>query len=136
MENNNKMTKKDYFAQVRSIIDSTDVENKSDILAFIDHEVSLLNKKASKTSAAKAEQHETLKAVILEVLADFARPVTITEMMSDNRLTSYEELNNEGVVVRTKTMTNQKLSSMVTKLKKEGKVVKTEEKKVAYFSLA
>ena len=132
--NNNKMTKKDYFAQVRSIIDGADIENKSDILAFIDHEVSLLNKKASKTSAAKAEQHETLKLVIINVLADFARPVTITEMMSDNRLTSYEETTKEGTI--SKTMTNQKLSSMVTKLKKEGKVVKTEEKKVAYFSLA
>ena len=74
-----------------------------------------------------------LTDAIKAVLADQTKPVTITEMMTDARLASYEEEGKDGSV--TVAMTNQKLSSMVKKLVDAGEVIRTEEKKKAYFSL-
>ena len=72
-------------------------------------------------------------AAIIEVLADKGKPVTITDMLTDTRLQSYTEETKDGK--KTVAMTNQKLSSMVKKLVDNGEIVRTEEKKKAYFSL-
>ena len=42
---NTKMTKKEYFALIRTIVEATDREDKAEMLNFIDHEVELLSKK-------------------------------------------------------------------------------------------
>lgn len=55
------------------------------------------------------------------VLGTFENPVTITEMQKTDELSEYS---------------NQKLSALLKKLVSAGEVVRTEEKKKAYFSLA
>ena len=49
---NTKMTKKEYFALIRTIVEATDREDKAEMLGFIDHEVELLSKKKSSTKTS------------------------------------------------------------------------------------
>lgn len=132
---NNKITKKEYFAIVKGIVEASSADNKADIVAFLDHEVELLDKKSGKSKATptQAANIVTLNA-IKEVLGGLDKPATITELLTDARLQSYTETTKDGDKVIA--MTNQKLSSLVKKLVDAGEVVRTEEKKKAYFSLA
>lgn len=130
-----KMTKKDYFAIVRGIVDGTNREDKADILSFIDREVELLNKKSGSAKETKTQKANiAILATLREVFSGLEKPATITELMADERLASYTEETKDGV--KTVPMTNQKLSSMVKKLVDAKEVVKTYDKKKAYFSLA
>lgn len=132
---NKKITKKEYFAIVKGIVKASNADNKADIVAFIDHEVELLDKKSgkSKVTPTQAANAVTLN-IIKEVLTERTSPATITELLTDTRLQSYTEATKDGYKVIA--MTNQKLSSLVKKLVDFGEVVRTEEKKKAYFSIA
>ena len=132
---NNKITKKEYFAIVKDIVEASGADNKADIVAFLDHEVELLIKKSGKSKATpiQAANAVTLN-VIKEVLGELDKPVTITELLTDVRLQSYTETTKDGEKVIA--MTNQKLSSLMKKLVDAGEVIRTEEKKKAYFSLS
>jgi hypothetical protein len=126
-----KVTKRDYFNMVAKIVEASDTANKADILAFINHELELLQKKSNKSGNTKTQvANEKIYVTIKEVLADLNKTVTISELMVDTRLQTYVEGD------ETKTMTNQKLSALVAKLVKTGEVVRTEDKKKAFFSLA
>lgn len=131
---NNKITKKEYFAIVKDIVEASGADNKADIVAFLDHEVELLNKKSGKSKATPTQAANAVTLnVIKEVLGELDKPVTITELLTDVRLQSYTETTKDGEKVIA--MTNQKLSSLMKKLVDAGEVVRTEEKKKAYFSL-
>ena len=58
---------------------------------------------------------------IVEILTDLAKPVRITDLQSAN-----ETLAN---------LSNQKISALLKKLVDGGKVAKTIEKKIAFFSI-
>jgi hypothetical protein len=116
-----KVTKKEYFAIVRTIVEASTAENKDDILAFIDHEVELLNKKSSSGKLSKTQEENVgIMNNILEVLGESETPMAIADIMADSR-TSYS---------------NQKITALLSKLIAAGKVVKTVEKKKPYFSIA
>lgn len=132
---NNKITKKEYFAIVKDIVEASGADNKADIVAFLDHEVELLNKKSGKSKATPTQAANAVTLnVIKEVLGELDKPVTITELLTDVRLQSYTETTKDGEKVIA--MTNQKLSSLMKKLVDAGEVIRTEEKKKAYFSLS
>lgn len=83
----------------------------------------------SKSNAPKKptkvqEANEGVKGVILATLQEIGKPATITELMASN-----EELSPTKVSA-------QKVSSLVTQMVKAGTLVRTEEKRKAYFSLA
>lgn len=129
---NTKMTKRDYFALISAIVENSDTANKADIKAFIDHEVELLNKKNSSKSGKPTktqEENEVIKTIILEVMAEIGRPATLTEIQQfDSRL----QTKADGGV-----LTPQKLSAIVKlMIDKDNTVVRTVEKKKAFFSLA
>ena len=120
---NTKMTKKEYFALIRTIIEATDREDKAEMLGFIDHEVELLSKKKSSTNSKKDKELEELCIKVEEALKELGKPVTITEFMKES---THEVA----------TLSNQKLSALLRKCKDERHTVKREEiKKKAYFSL-
>ena len=120
---NTKMTKKDYFALIRTIVEATEREDKEDMLGFIDHEVELLSKKKSSTNSKKDKELEELCIKVEEALKELGKPVTITEFMKES---THEVA----------TLSNQKLTSIFKKCKDERHTVKREEiKKKAYFSL-
>lgn len=114
-----RITKKEYFAMVAEVVEQANPINKEELLAFINHEVELLEKKSSKSGQTKTQKENVgIMEIISAVLADMGKPVTITEMMKDERLSVYS---------------NQKLSALVRQM---SNVVKTTEKKKSYFSLA
>ena len=120
---NTKMTKKEYFAIIRTIVEATEREDKAEMLGFIDHEVELLSKKKSSTNSKKDAELEALCIKVEEALKELGKPVTITEFMKES---THEVA----------TLSNQKLTALFKKCKDERHTENREEiKKKAYFSL-
>ena len=117
-----KMTKRDYFAILKETYPK-EMHNYDEVIAFIDHEVELLNRKNSSEKKPTAQQtaNEVIKAEILET-------------MEPNRLYTITEI--QKCVPSCAELSNQRVSALVRQLKDEGKVVRTEDKRKAYFSLA
>ena len=115
-----KMTKRDYFNQLLTI---SDVKANEDLVAFIEHELELLAKKNSSEKKPTAVQvaNEGIKEAILEGM-EVNRLYTITELQKN--------------ISACADLSNQRISALVRQLKDEGKVVRTEDKRKAYFSLA
>lgn len=120
--NSTKVTKKERFAQLMAIVNASQVENSAELVAFIEHEVELLNKKNSRSGKPTARQveNEEIKATILSVMERVGKPMTITQLLA--------EIGNSE-------LSNQRVSALVTQLKDSGEVVRTVEKKVAFYSL-
>ena len=119
-----KMTKKEMFAMVAKVVENSEVANKEEMLGFLNHEVELLEKKNSRTGQTKTQkENEVLMAQLLEALAEFDKPITVSEFMKES---SHEVA----------TLSNQKLSALLKKLFDSKKVIKTVEKKKSFFSLA
>lgn len=120
---NSKMTKKDWFATIRAMVEGSGNEREDEILAFIDHEVELLEKKSSKSGQTKTQKENVeVVAKIENALREVGKAVTITELQ-----TASEEMS---------AYSNQKLSALLKQMVSKGAVVRTEDKKKAYFSLA
>jgi hypothetical protein len=118
-----KMTKKEMFAMVIAVVNGSEVEHKEEMLGFLNHEVELLEKKNSKSGLTKTQkENEVLVGQLELALAEFEKPVTITEFM-------------KGSSHEVATLSNQKLTHLMGKLVQSGKVVKTTEKKKSYFAL-
>ena len=120
--NANKVTKKDNFKALYSMVENSNVANKMDLLGFIDHEIELLEKKASaKTQTKTQKENIGIKDIIVDVLTENEKPMTISEMLKDERLKEYS---------------NQKISALCTQLVKDGVIVRVEDKKKTTFALA
>ena len=118
-----KMTKKEMFAMVMEVVANSTAENKAEMENFIAHEIELLERKSSKSGQSKKEKENILLMEQLAVaLGEMERPVTISEFQAES---TYEVA----------TLSNQKLSALLKKLVDENKVVRTVEKKKAYFSI-
>ena len=113
----NKITKKEMFTMIKA-----QVKDNAEMVAFIDHEIELLDKKASNKKATKTqEQNVGIKSTILAVL-EGGKSMTVTEM--------------QGASTELGELSNQKVSALVRQLVEAGEVVKTIDKKVSRFSLA
>ena len=121
-----KMTKKEMFAEIIKMMNGEiSSVTESAVIEFAEHEIELLNKKSSSGSGKPTKtqvENEGYKEVILEALATADKPMTISELME------YAE----GLAG----LKNQRVSAIMTQLKNANKVVRTMEKKKAYFSLA
>lgn len=113
-----KMTKKDYFVQIKENYTLTDDE-----IAFIDHEIELLSKKASgeRKPSARQTENEGVKTAILEA-------------MDENTLYTIEDMRKTFECLAG--MTSQRISALVSQLVKEQSIVRTVDKRKAFFSLA
>ena len=113
---NTKMTKKDYF---KALLKIEAVKANNDYVAFINHEIELLEKKNGNRKPTKTqEENENIKEFILEVAV---QPMTITEIMKAIQPNVEIEL------------TNQKVSALANKLVADGLIIKTTEKRKSYF---
>lgn len=112
------MTKKEMFAEIRKV-----VADNEEMVAFIDHEIELLTKKSGSSRKPTKTQVENdgFKADILAALAEVDAPVTIKELCE--------------VCAPIADLSNQRITHMLTDLRKDGKVARTYVKKVAYFAL-
>lgn len=116
---NKKMTKKDYFKELLQI---EVVASNKDLVDFINHEVGLLEKKSSKSALSKTQvENNSIKDIIMNVLQESAKPMTITEIQSVN-----EDL---------KELSNQKISALLKQLVDTDLVERVVDKKKTYFQI-
>ena len=112
------MTKKEMFAEIR-----THVADNAEMVAFIDHEIELLERKGNTPRKPTKTQVENdgFKADIVATLARLDAPVSIKELCE--ACPSIADL------------TNQRVTHLLTDLRKDGAVARTYVKKVAYFAI-
>lgn len=112
-----KVTKVEMFTMIKEV---EGVKENEAMVAFIDHELELLAKKASNKKPTKTqEENEGIKTEILNVLTN--EGATVTEIQS------------KSIVLGD--LSNQRVSALLRQLIADGKVVKTVDKKKSYFSL-
>lgn len=112
------MTKKEMFGAIREV-----VADNADMVAFIDHEIELLNKKnGSKKMTKTQEANVGIKAQIVEVLKGFENGATVSEVLAAS-----EDFAG---------MSNQKITALLKQLVESGEVIKTVDKKKAIFKVA
>lgn len=112
-----KITKREMFAKIREV-----VINDADMVSFIDHEIELLNKKASAKKPTKAQKENlALMDKVVEVLAKFPNGATASEVL--NASAEFDG------------MSNQKISALLKKCVEVGTVEKKTDKKKSIFSV-
>ena len=117
-----KVTKKDYFAGLKAIVERSDAANKDELVAFIDREVELLTKRNSarvgKPTKKQLENEQHIETVY-NTLVNLGVASTITDI---------QEANDDLAE-----FSGQKISALLKKLVDAEKVVKTYQKKKAYY---
>ena len=117
-----KMTKRDWYGRLAKIVEDSNASDKGEALAFIAHQVELLDNRSSNTKPTKNQQANVgISESIKVALGNAGRAVTVTELLTDSTLSGF---------------TNQKISSLLRQMVEKGEVIRTEEKKKAYCSLA
>ena len=107
-----KITKREMFAMVSAVVEKAEVENKAEMLNFINHEIELLEKKSSKSGQSKTQkENEILKEEIFVELSKLGEKVTVSEFQSVTRFAPPE-------------FSNQKISALLNQLEKAGRVHK------------
>lgn len=115
-----KITKRDMFNDIIAI--ATEL-NRTDLVEFANHEIELLNKRASHNTLTKVQKANLeLVEVVYNTLVELARPVTIADIIAAND--TFAEFS------------NQKMSSLLKKLVDSNRVVKVVENKKAFYSIA
>ena len=114
-----KMTKVDYFHQLAEIVENSEVENKDDILKFIEGSIEVLeNRKRAAQERAEKKKNEP------DELSDAIKAVLTNELQTADDITA--QIEGEDV-------TKQKIVSRLTKMVNAGTVrkdtVKTEDKR-------
>lgn len=121
MENTKKITKRDNFNKLLTI---REVAEDTQLVEFINHELELLDRKSASHSTAKTanqKANEEIKTKIVDALVQLGKS-TISELQ-----TGSEEMAEYS---------NQKLSALLKQLVDSKQVVRTMEKKKAYFEVA
>ena len=114
-----KMTKVDYFEQLAGIVEASDVENKEDILKFIQSSIETLeNRKRAAQERAEKKKNEP------DELADAVKAVLSEELQTADDIAA--QIEGEDV-------TKQKVVARLTKMVNAGVVrkdsVKTDDKR-------
>lgn len=129
-----KITKKEYLNALLKHVSKMNADLfPADTVSFLQNEINLLDKRAE-VSEATAKANDTLSMTVIEVMTDLGKPVTISEMLVDSRLKTYTVVESGASVE--KPLSNQKMTALMKKMQEAGKVVRTEVRKKAYFSLA
>ena len=123
------ITKAMKFTAVADFLANSDAEfqiadtavSASDMADFLRHESEMASKRNSSKGMTKAQkENEPIKENILAILEDADHGMTVKELIATDELCNY---------------TPQKISALLTLLRKEKKVRRDYQKKIAYFSL-
>ena len=109
------MTKREMFETIATI----NADN-TEIVEFCNHEIELLanRKSGSKGMTKTQKENEGVKAVVADVLREAGSPLTVTEILTDERLRGY---------------TNQKISALLRQMSGVEKII---EGKKSKFTIA
>ena len=117
-----RITKRDRFNELLAL---AEVQSNEGLVKFIEHELELLDRKnittGEKKPTAKQVANEAVQADILESM-EINKLYTVSELMK--------------IVPALDGVSNQYASSQVRALVNAGSLVRTEENRKAYFSLA
>lgn len=113
------MTKKEMFVEIRTL-----VADNEEMVAFIDHEIELLERKSNSPKKPTKTQleNDNYKAEILAYLTEADAPKSIRELQTEMACLAG--------------LTNQRVSHMLADLVKNGALVKEYVKKTPYFAVA
>ena len=114
-----KMTKRDYFNLLRAR-----VADDSDLVAFIDHEIDLLNRK-NERRASKPSKAQMANAVLMDV---------IYNAMDEGVAYTVSEIHK--MIPELAEFSGNKVSALVRGLRLDGRVIRSEVKGRAYFTKA
>jgi hypothetical protein len=112
------MTKREMFAEIRTL-----VADNAEMVAFIDHEIELLERKSSSPKKPTKTQleNDNFKAEIVTFLAEADAPKSIKELQAE--MPSLEGLS------------NQRITHLLTDLVKAERLTKDYVKKTPYYSI-
>ena len=119
------MTKKERFEVLKKVATSEvtlGADEAAEYVAFLDRQIKLASKKRNgETKAQKANKE--LAEIVFDKVAEMGKPVSVTELFealkSDERFTSAP-----------------KVTALLTALRKAERVVRTEEKGKAFYTVA
>lgn len=113
------MTKKEMFAEIRNV-----VADNEEMVAFIDHEIELLERKSNSPKKPTKTQIENdgFKAEIVAYLTEVDAPKTIKELQAE--------------IPSISGLTNQRITHMLTDLVKAETLTKEYVKGTPYYSVA
>ena len=112
----NKKTQKDFFMDIIALAQAN---GRDDIVAFAEDRIEKLAKKGEKKPTKVQIENEAIKDVIVDVLTELDNPTSATAIATDARVD----------------VSNQKVSALLKQLVDAGRVVRTEEKGKALFSV-
>lgn len=125
-----KITNKDMFGMIADAI--SEIENldyKEEMLDFIDKKIAQLDAKGkNKKETAAQKENKRLAEIIMTVLSGMEQPATATKILKE----AQEQKVDDAFVG----MSNQKIAALLKLLVNDGKVIKTQNKKTSYFSIA
>ena len=109
-----RLTKKDYYALIKEVLEASDVEAKSELLTFVEKQVEMIENKAEKAKARAAE-----KKIAGDELREAVKSVLTSEFQTADAITS--QVDGEEV-------TRAKVISRLGQLVKNGEAEKTDVK--------
>jgi polyhydroxyalkanoate synthesis regulator phasin len=118
-----KMTKATAWGIVKDIVENSNHPQSAELIAKIDNEIALLAKKNSAEKKPTVQQvaNEGIKTAIVDGM-ESGTAYTITDIIKS--------------VPACAELTNQRVSALMRQLVESGAVVRTEDKRKAYFSKA
>lgn len=116
-----KITQREYFDEIIKVLNGEEPAIPNDkLVEFCKDRQDKLSRKSSSKKPTKVQvENESIKETILDILTELDTPTSATALATDSRLN----------------VSNQKITSLLTQLKNEGKVIRVEEKGKALFSL-
>lgn len=116
-----KITKKDNF---NTLLTLAEVKSNARLVAFIEHEIELLDKKAAadKKETPKQKENAILSAKIYDFLVEQGKPFTVGELIKKC-----------PVLVEMEDVSTSKVTSLLKPLKDGGKVENFMEKRHSYY---
>ena len=120
-----KITKRERFEQIKALI-----ADHPELVEFVDHEIDLLSRKASKSAKLTPAQEDALKVadIVRDILAECedSKGLPVGAILKDERIKAYVKADGNSV-------SSQMITAIFTKNTKD--FVRTLDKKVAYYSL-
>lgn len=99
-----KVTKKEYFEEIKAIVEGAEVENKEDLIAFVDKQLETLANRAEKAKERAAKNKaagDELRAAVYAVITD--------ELQTADEITAQvegEEITKAKIVARLTQLVN------------------------------
>lgn len=129
----NKTTKKEFFGMLKTMVNEVKPANMDELLGFINHEVELIDKKASARKAGtdkRAIENNNITNLIVEELTKLGS-ATITELLKKSEVLA-DYITEDG-----KALSNQKISALLKPLYSGDNPIieRIVDKKVIYFKV-